>query len=86
MDTEKLKEDDEMQTAQDNGVAETDSEFLEAVKSGFTAPIWSVVSFENCAASGMTYEEAMAKMAELRVENVSGLCIVTDDAAANYGS
>jgi len=86
MNTEDIKEDDEMQTAQDNQVAGADSEFLEAVRSGFSAPIWSVVSFDNCAASGLTYEEAMTKMAELRIENVSGLCIVTDDAAAKYSN
>ncbi len=82
MSAEKLKEDDDMQTAQENGVAPAEREFSDAVKSGFSAPIWSVVTFENCAASGLTYEEAMARMAELRTEHVSGLCIVTDDAAA----
>lgn len=43
--------------------------------------IWSVVSFEKCEASGLTYAEAEQKIKELETRNVSGLCIVTDEAA-----
>jgi hypothetical protein len=45
-------------------------------------PIWSVVSFERCEASGLTYSQAAKKLAELESENVPGLCIITDDAAS----
>lgn len=43
---------------------------------------WSVVSFDKCEASGLTYSEAMRRMAELDHQRIAGLCIVTDDAAA----
>ena len=44
-------------------------------------PIWSVVTYETVAAGGLTYDEA-AKLAEkLKVERVSGICIITDEAA-----
>ena len=45
-------------------------------------PVWSVVSFERCEASGLTYTEAMQKLAELEAKKVSGLCVVTDEAAS----
>ncbi|MEO6590188.1 MAG: hypothetical protein ABIP06_12895 [Pyrinomonadaceae bacterium] len=47
------------------------------------APMWSVVTFEKCAAKGLTYAEASEKLQKLKSEKVSGLCIVTDEAAAN---
>ncbi len=47
---------------------------------------WSVVSFEKCEASGLAYAEAMRRMAELDAQRMTGLCIVTDDAAARINS
>lgn len=44
-------------------------------------PRWSVVSFERCAASGLNYRQAAEKLAQLNRKKVSGLCIVTDEAA-----
>ena len=44
-------------------------------------PAWSVISFEKCEASGLTYPQAMNKLAELESQKASGLCIVTDEAA-----
>ena len=43
---------------------------------------WSVISFEKCEASSLTYVEAEQKMRELETQSVSGLCIVTDETAA----
>lgn len=45
-------------------------------------PVWAVVSFERCEASGLTYSEALQKIGELESRSVAGLCIVTIDAAA----
>lgn len=44
--------------------------------------MWSVVSFDKCEASGLTYTEAEQKLSELEAQKVSGLCIVTDETAA----
>ena len=44
-------------------------------------PRWSVVTFEFCAAKNLTYNEAYKKMQELKEQNISGLCIITDEAA-----
>jgi len=44
-------------------------------------PQWSVISFESCAGSGFTYDEAVEKMAELAKKEIYGLCVVTDDSA-----
>jgi len=46
------------------------------------SPVWSVISFERCEESGLSYWQAVQKMDQLLAENVSGLCIVTDAAAA----
>ena len=44
-------------------------------------PMWSVVSFDKCEASGLTYAAASKLMAEKEAARVYGLCIVTDEAA-----
>lgn len=43
---------------------------------------WSVVSFERVEAAGLTYGEAYELMSKLDAEKVSGLCLITDAAAA----
>ena len=43
--------------------------------------IWAVVSFEKCEKTGLTYDEAAAELERLRAENISGLCILTAEAA-----
>ena len=43
---------------------------------------WSLVSFDKCEASGLTYPEAAQRLAELDAHRIAGLCIVTDEAAA----
>ena len=48
-------------------------------------PRWAVVSFNECTASGLSYEEAKRLIEQLSAE-VPGLCIVTDEAAQKmYG-
>jgi hypothetical protein len=49
-------------------------------------PVWSVVSFDKCEASGLTYAAAEQKLSELEARKVSGLCIVTDEVAARIGN
>jgi len=44
-------------------------------------PRWSVVSFEQRIAKNLTYEEAVKKIADLEKQRVSGLCLITDEAA-----
>lgn len=46
------------------------------------SPIWSVISFERCEAPQKTYAEAIGIIAELEAKGISGLCIVTDEAAS----
>jgi hypothetical protein len=43
---------------------------------------WSVVSFDECEASGLTYADAVKLLEELETSGVYGLCIVTDDVAS----
>ncbi len=54
----------------------------ETGKSELDARIWSLITFDRCAASGLTHWEAAEKLEKLKSEKVSGLCIVTDEAAA----
>jgi hypothetical protein len=48
-------------------------------------PRWSVISFEQREAVGLTYDQAVTLISELDSHGVAGLCIVTDDAAARVG-
>ncbi|MEO8573701.1 MAG: hypothetical protein ABI481_07010 [Pyrinomonadaceae bacterium] len=45
-------------------------------------PRWSVVSFDACESSGLTYQAAAKVLAEKEAAGVYGLCIVTDEAAS----
>ena len=54
----------------------------EAQKSELEMPIWSVITFDEIAASSLTYTDAAEKLEKLKAEKVSGLCIITDEAAA----
>jgi hypothetical protein len=54
----------------------------EDFSSELNEPRWSVVSFENCVAKNLTYAQAEQKLKELEAAKVSGLCIITDEAAA----
>lgn len=79
---QEINNDDHSETAHNKEVAPAEIEHPDAVGSDLSKPQWSVVAFDGLAASGITYHEAMAKMAQLTGENVSGLCIITDEAAA----
>ena len=44
---------------------------------------WAVLSERGCEDAGLNYEEASGLVARLRGERLSGLCVVTDAAAAH---
>ncbi|CAN5366030.1 hypothetical protein BH10ACI3_BH10ACI3_21260 [soil metagenome] len=48
-------------------------------------PRWSVISFDQHEAGGLTYRQAADLMSELDANDIAGLCIVTDEAAARLG-
>lgn len=52
-----------------------------ALRSELDEPRWSVVSFDQREAGGLTYGQAALLMSELDLHGVAGLCVVTDDAA-----
>ncbi len=58
------------------------SQITEEVSHELHEHSWSVVSFDKSEANGLTYPEAEQKLAELAAEKVTGLCIITDEAAA----
>jgi hypothetical protein len=43
---------------------------------------WAVLSERGSEQAGLSYEEAAALIARLRGERISGLCVITDEAAA----
>ena len=44
---------------------------------------WAVLSERGCEDAGLSYGEASGLVARLRAERVSGLCVITDAAAAH---
>lgn len=78
MKPEKIKNSPSEKTKTDDADANHQNELRE--------PRWSVVSFEKCAADNLTYEQAEKKLAELAAEKISGLCIITDEAASRIQS
>jgi len=49
-------------------------------------PMWSVVSFDGRQAGGLTYRQATNLLFELDAYDISGLCIITDEAASGLTS
>lgn len=52
------------------------------MESELAEPVWAVISFERREASGISFDEAVEIIKDLDDKGVSGLCIVTDDAAS----
>lgn len=49
--------------------------------SELTEPRWAVLSERDCEATGLTYAQAHELMRALQREKISGLSVITDDAA-----
>ncbi|MET0622510.1 MAG: hypothetical protein ABW250_05990 [Pyrinomonadaceae bacterium] len=47
---------------------------------------WAVLSERGCEESGLSYGEASGLVARLRGERLSGLCVITDEAASHLRS
>ncbi len=60
---------------------QTEDSVNEIALSELHEPIWSVVSFEKVMHARLSYDEAVQKLQELTRQKVSGLCIITDNAA-----
>ncbi len=58
-----------------------DDAFPEAIASELEQPIWSVVSFDQRQAGGLSYKQAASLLSELDACGIPGLCIITDEAA-----
>ena len=68
---------DEAQTAQDSKTISAESDGLtEDVPSELKLPLWSIVTFEDVAVRGLSYDEALKWLEKLEKQNISGLCIV----------
>jgi len=63
----------------EEGVAEASLDELDQ-------PFWSVISFERSEVVGLVYEEAFKKLEELEAQGITGLCIVTNAAAARVAA
>ena len=82
MESKENQKSDEAATARKTKVAPaTEAASDEDFSSELNAPKWSVVSFETCLASSLTYDGAVKKMKQLKAKKISGLCIITDEAA-----
>ncbi len=80
--SEKKQKSDKTATGQETEtVSATEIAAGEDFPSELNAPQWSVVSFETCLASGLTYDDAAKKLKQLKAKKIAGLCIVTDEAA-----
>lgn len=51
-------------------------------KSELDEPRWSLVSFDQIEAGGLTYRQASELMTLLDSHGIAGLCVITDEAAA----
>jgi hypothetical protein len=81
----KMKTDEEEKISESTGSApeeETQPAADEAVPGELHQAIWSVVSFEKRLKGGLTYDEAVKTLEKCKKKKMSGLCIITDEAAA----
>lgn len=66
--------------------ADNSSKGSSEARSELNEPVWSVVSFERCEASGLTYDAAVSRISQLDAAGVPGLCIVSDEAAGRVAA
>lgn len=69
-----------------NSASSTEDIIKENFSGELNEPRWSVISFEKLIAGNLTYLQATDKLNELNAEKVSGLCIITDEAARRISS
>lgn len=81
MKAEKSENPSEKPTAQTEIAPAENEATSEDFASELNEPHWSVITFDTIASSGLTYDEAFEHLRKLEAEKVSGLCIVTDEAA-----
>lgn len=79
MENEEIKSDE---LRSDEEKSTNAAEHSQEETSELNMPQWSLVSFEKTIAGNLTYAEAAEKLKELEAQKVSGLCIITDEAAA----
>ena len=79
---ETTKSNEMQQPADQTSEAVSTEENDEAGLSELALPRWSIVTFEGVAMSGLSYDEARELLGKLQKQNISGLCIVTEEAAA----
>jgi hypothetical protein len=72
---------DENEEISEESVQEIEQLVPETGLSELLEPRWSVITFEGCAVCGLNYDEATTWMQKLKNQGLSGLCIVTDEAA-----
>lgn len=51
-------------------------------ESELAEPLWAVISFDRREASGVSFDQAVGIIEDLDAKGVSGLCIVTNEAAS----
>lgn len=82
MTKKKAKNSDEATNSQSEEITSSESNVSGANFTGeLNQPFWSVVNFYGRIAINLTYAEAERRIAELQNQNISGLCIITDEAA-----
>ncbi len=69
----------------ENQSNEAQDDATENAVNDLNAPVWSVISFDKRLARNLTYQQAIEKLNEFFAAKVSGLCIITDEAAARIG-
>ncbi|HRH40790.1 MAG TPA: hypothetical protein PKY82_04035 [Pyrinomonadaceae bacterium] len=73
------EKDQQMETAQEVAPEAAETEYF---SSELNQPCWSVVTYKSVAVSRLTYEEAAQWAEDLKKQGISGICVITDDAAA----
>jgi hypothetical protein len=64
----------------------TEKKESDTLMSELDMPQWSVVSFDACEASDLTYRQAVELLSQKESDGVYGLCIVTNEAAERIRS
>jgi hypothetical protein len=80
----KMTSEEEKDAGAQNAGTESEASGGGGSGSELNEPRWSVVSFESVAVHGLTYAEARSWLEKLQKQNVSGLCVVTDEAASRF--
>jgi hypothetical protein len=82
----KMKREPDKENPESTKTGNSEAEKSSEIISELNDACWSVISFDRVEAHALSYDDAVEFLQKLEQNGISGLCIVTDEAAENVSA